>query len=61
MQELRSGKVRKRMKLDGRVFTISENHEWFEKAKESLRSKTWAGISSAVIERALAWQPAMPV
>jgi site-specific recombinase XerD len=39
MQELRSGKVRKRMKLDGRVFTISENREWFEKAKSEAKVK----------------------
>lgn len=39
MQELRSGKVTKRMKLDGRVFTISENREWFEKAKREAKVK----------------------
>jgi site-specific recombinase XerD len=33
MQELRGDKETKRMKLDGRVFTIRENREWFEKAK----------------------------
>lgn len=33
MQELRGDRATKRMKLDGRVFTIRENREWFEKAK----------------------------
>ena len=33
MQELRGDRETKRMKLDGRVFTIRENREWFEKAK----------------------------
>jgi len=33
MRELRGDKETKRMKLDGRVFTIRENREWFEKAK----------------------------
>lgn len=33
MQELRGDRKTKHMKLDGRVFTIRENREWFEKAK----------------------------
>lgn len=33
MQEIRGDRETKRMKLDGRVFTIRENREWFEKAK----------------------------
>jgi integrase len=33
MQELRGNMETKRMKLNGRVFTIRENREWFEKAK----------------------------
>lgn len=37
MQELRSGKITKRMKLDARVFTISENREWFEKAQREAK------------------------
>ena len=33
MEELRGDRETKRMKLDGRVFAIRENREWFEKAK----------------------------
>jgi len=33
MQEIRGDRETKRMKLDGRVFTIRENREWFAKAK----------------------------
>jgi integrase len=33
MRELRGDRETTRMKLDGRVFTIRENREWFEKAK----------------------------
>jgi integrase len=39
MRHLRGDKETKRMKLDGRVFTIRENREWFEKAKRE------AGVS----------------
>jgi integrase len=39
IQELRGGKITKRMKLDGRVFTITENREWFEKAKKQAKVK----------------------
>jgi integrase len=39
MRELRGGKITKRMKLDGRVFTITENREWFEKAKKQAKVK----------------------
>lgn len=39
IRELRGDKVTKRMKLDGRVFTITENREWFEKAKKEAKVK----------------------
>jgi site-specific recombinase XerD len=38
---------RTRMQLDGRVFTIRENREWFEKAKKEagIRSLRWHDLS----------------
>ena len=36
MRELRGDRETTRMKLDGRVFTIRENREWFEKAKREV-------------------------
>jgi site-specific recombinase XerD len=38
---------RSRMQLDGRVFTIRENREWFEKAKKEagIRSLRWHDLS----------------
>lgn len=39
IRALRGDKTTKRMKLDGRVFTITENREWFEKAKKEAKVK----------------------
>ena len=47
MQELRGDRKTKRMKLDGRVFTIRENREWFEKAKREagIKGLGWHQLS----------------
>lgn len=47
MHEVRGDKQTKRMKLDGRVFTIRENREWFDKAKREagIRDLGWHQLS----------------
>ena len=46
-RQLRGDKETNRMKLDGRVFTIRENREWFEKAKRaaSISDLGWHQLS----------------
>ena len=47
MQELRGDRETRRMRLDGRVFTIRENREWFEKAKQvaGIADLSWHQLS----------------
>lgn len=47
MQELRGDGETRRMRLDGRVFTIRENREWFEKAKRAagIADLSWHQLS----------------